>query len=476
MNSKKFQVKSISSVYRFFLNRIAMVALSIGFLVSSTVYKAEAIEGGFVRSDYLPSVVALMKLESDKTPYCSGALITEYVVATAAHCVSDGSGSAFKEIWIAPSGIDLNKVSSRYRVTGVFIPTGYKDSSSTKVTDNDIAFVTVKASLGKTPLVRLATLAESKSFYGQSVVVGGYGRNRPSGPTSVSPLFVQLKIIDWVLPEFTYGNYAHVVATDTESACPGDSGGPMFKETPTGLALLGVMAGTNGCVSTTARDERLVGFLISAFNSTLQLAKDAVSAAPKSPENLKVEISEDKVTVSWQDVADNLLRSTTKYEIKDSSGNLLCVAQFVGIFNNASKCIFSVSPTTSEFLTLTPIGIQKNAPAISIDIKSAVTFAKERIALQDKNKADAEARVKAEAEAKAKAENEAKTKADQEAKARAEAEAKAKAEAEARAIAQAAAAAEVAKNKKITITCVKGKTKKKISAINPKCPKGYTKK
>jgi hypothetical protein len=48
-------------------------------------------------------------------------------------------------------------------------------------------------------------------------------------------------------------------------------------------------------------------------------------------------------------------------------------------------------------------------------------------------------------------------------KAKAEAEAKAKAEAEAK------------KPLKSSITCVKGKTKKKVTSINPKCPKGYTK-
>ena len=30
--------------------------------------------------------------------------------------------------------------------------------------------------------------------------------------------------------------------------------------------------------------------------------------------------------------------------------------------------------------------------------------------------------------------------------------------------------------KKISITCVKGKTTKKVTAINPKCPAGYKKK
>ena len=33
-----------------------------------------------------------------------------------------------------------------------------------------------------------------------------------------------------------------------------------------------------------------------------------------------------------------------------------------------------------------------------------------------------------------------------------------------------------ASTKKTTITCVKGKTAKKVTAVNPKCPSGYKKK
>jgi len=73
------------------------------------------------------------------------------------------------------------------------------------------------------------------------------------------------------------------------------------------------------------------------------------------------------------------------------------------------------------------------------------------------DKAEAEANAKAEAEAKAAAE-------------RAAAELKAKQEAEA------AAAAVAAKSKKSTITCLKGKLTKKVTAVNPRCPKGYKKK
>ena len=425
--------------------------LSILLFASSLIGmgpSAQAIEGGFTKPEFMQGVVPFLKTQTDKLPYCSGALMSEYIIATAAHCVADGSGNALKEIWVAPAGSDLNKSPATYRVTGVFIPANYKDSSSTKVTDNDIAFVTVKNSLGKTPFVRIAPLGEARGFYGQSVYVAGYGRNRPLGPTSPTPLFLLQRIIDWILPEFTYGNYAHIIATDKESPCPGDSGGPMFKETPTGLAILGVIAGTNGCTSSTVREERLVGFLISGFNSTHQLAKDAIAVAPKSPENLKVESVGDKVTVSWLDVADTLLRSTVRYSIADSTGKNLCEAYFQGIFNNAKSCNFTVTSATSESAILTPIGISKNGAPISLDIRSAVSYAKEQVAKEERARLEAEAKAKAEADARAKAEADAKARAD------------------------------TASNnpKKITITCVKGKLTKKVTAVNPKCPSGYKKK
>jgi hypothetical protein len=90
-----------------------------------------------------------------------------------------------------------------------------------------------------------------------------------------------------------------------------------------------------------------------------------------------------------------------------------------------------------------------------------------RIAAELKAKQEAEAKARAEAEAKAKAEAEAKAKAEEEARVKAEAELKAKQESEVKAAAE---------KKKITITCVKGKLTKKVTAAKPKCPVGYKKK
>jgi hypothetical protein len=103
-------------------------------------------------------------------------------------------------------------------------------------------------------------------------------------------------------------------------------------------------------------------------------------------------------------------------------------------------------------------------------------------------KAAADLKAKQEAEAKAAADLKAK----QEAEAKAAADLKAKQEAEAKAAADKAAAEKIlsdakaeaarilavakAATKKITITCMKGKLTKKVTAIKPKCPSGYKKK
>ena len=88
------------------------------------------------------------------------------------------------------------------------------------------------------------------------------------------------------------------------------------------------------------------------------------------------------------------------------------------------------------------------------------------------DKAAADLKAKQEADAKAAADLKAK----QEADAKAAADLKAKQEADAKAAADKAAAAKVTALKKITITCVKGKLTKKVTAVKPVCPAGYKKK
>ena len=92
-------------------------------------------------------------------------------------------------------------------------------------------------------------------------------------------------------------------------------------------------------------------------------------------------------------------------------------------------------------------------------IKEAEMIVNQMVIKAAEAKAAAELKAKQEAEEKAAVELKAK----QEAEAKAAAELKAKQEADAKAAAL----------KKTTITCVKGKLTKKVSAVKPKCPSGY---
>jgi hypothetical protein len=120
------------------------------------------------------------------------------------------------------------------------------------------------------------------------------------------------------------------------------------------------------------------------------------------------------------------------------------------------------------------------AYALKNFLVSTKVEAEAKVAAELKRKLDGEARVAAELKAKQEAEAKAaaELKAKQEAEAKAAAELKAKQDAEARTAAdklaaEKVAAAKLASMKKTTITCVKGKLTKKVTAIKPKCPTGY---
>ena len=130
----------------------------------------------------------------------------------------------------------------------------------------------------------------------------------------------------------------------------------------------------------------------------------------------------------------------------------------------------------------------KAAAELKAKQEAEAKAAAEKAADDLKAKQDAEAKVaadlkaKQEAEANAAAELKAKQEADAKAAAeKAAADLKAKKAAEAKAtaakiLAAAKAKAAAAAAKKTTITCIKGKLTKKVTAVKPVCPKGYKKK
>ena len=144
-----------------------------------------------------------------------------------------------------------------------------------------------------------------------------------------------------------------------------------------------------------------------------------------------------------------------EFETKNPNSEIVSVWKFKQgipaslILIDSARCESNLQETMNKYSAVEASNIISGIAGLSDQI----------IVANEKIRAEAEAKTKAEAEAKAKAEAEAKAAA--ELKAKQEAEAKAKAE---------------AAQKKSTITCTKGKKVKKVTAVNPKCPKGYKKK
>jgi hypothetical protein len=418
-----------------------------------------AIEGGYSSPSLTGATVALLDSETGKFAYCSGMLLDENVIATAAHCVIDANGSVRSNIWISPAGADLAASPKLTAAAQVFAVAGWKNTSSS-VSSDDIAFVITKSSLGKPIFSKILSPGEVKALYGQSVILSGYGRKAALQSASQKPLFLQQRAIDWILTGYPFGTYIHVMATDTETPCPGDSGGPIFKEDAGKYYAVGVIAGGNGCTTVSRKEEREVGFIISAFNTLYQEALTATKAAPYVPQKIETTESNGQVKVTWPEVANRLLTTTSAYEVIDGNKKTLCRAEQISLFRNALECSFKIDATSVGPISLIAIGIKTNGQPVDLKLDSAINRLKSAIA--DKAAADAKAIAdKAAADAKAIAD-----KAAADAKAIAD-----KAAADAKAIADKAAVP-----KKTTITCIKGKITKKVTAVNPKCPSGYKKK
>jgi len=131
----------------------------------------------------------------------------------------------------------------------------------------------------------------------------------------------------------------------------------------------------------------------------------------------------------------------------------------IGTQLKSNKHTLLISSMDSSSIT---VHFASTSQTSSNEFKDLVTKSAE---LKTKLDLEAAANAKAVADAKAAAD----LKALQEAEAKAASDFKAKQEAETKAALAAAA-------KKSTITCVKGKLTKKVTAVNPKCPSGYKKK
>lgn len=180
---------------------------------------------------------------------CSGGIISEYVVVTAAHCLNAESGLLSKEVWVLPAGATTKRDS-----LGVFL----KDSSwiavdSTQITltyqngtdlveDDDLAFLVLTTPMKLDIQTNIPSEDETTKLRNSNAALRlyGYGYISDSGNSSDFPSFYVARFDNSVNVSIKNSGYA----TSTDSTvCQGDSGGPVLSVTPTNVTVVGVITG-----------------------------------------------------------------------------------------------------------------------------------------------------------------------------------------------------------------------------------------
>ena len=166
---------------------------------------------------------------------CSGVVLSQTVVLTAAHCIA--SASAWRVHWRAPDNTPILVEPKYVRVHPEYDPKAIKK----RVKSVDLAVVVLNDPLPDS-FVPISFATAEMLDAGETVIVGGYGLSEEKKPKALGKfLSTTLSVVE------PYGPSRFVLWLKDNSeagagGCHGDSGGPMFAQG----ALIAIIAWTTG--------------------------------------------------------------------------------------------------------------------------------------------------------------------------------------------------------------------------------------
>lgn len=269
------------------------------------VVPAKAIENGIDASGNSHVVKIISQYNKTKVNVCSGGVLSEYVVVTAAHCLDDESGLLSKEIWVLPPGSASKRdASGAYlqesnwiSVDSTKITLTYQNSSQ-KVENDDLAFLV----LSKPVELKVSTTIPSEDettrlkSANSPLRLYGYGYTSDSGASVDTPKYFVARF-DSQTP-VSVKNSGYATSADSTS-CQGDSGGPVLSVTPTNVTVVGVITG--GPTSIKCGKKQSDGKYYTLFTYLSRYANLAFAAA--SSANMRIVENSNQTSASKEALA-----------------------------------------------------------------------------------------------------------------------------------------------------------------------------
>jgi len=183
---------------------------------------------------------------------CTGGLWKPQVIVTAAHCVMETVSSpivATSSVTVWPPGANIEATGpADVQVTSILADWNNNENG----TERDIAFLTLSAPIGSTPISRLASEREVADLIRSKATLTyiGYGftvpRNDPSEASTPIPLWLTQPLTDeYASVDIESGSFT-MLGDGITSTCAGDSGGPFLYEAAGEVLLVGPLSGGTG--------------------------------------------------------------------------------------------------------------------------------------------------------------------------------------------------------------------------------------
>jgi secreted trypsin-like serine protease len=164
------------------------------------------------------AVVLLNVVSASGVAVCSGTMIAPTKILTAAHCISADTRRVVAGVWSA-DGTVTGKVASRWAVHPQFQRTA-------SVLLNDVAVVVMPSAM---PNPSMSVLVSAPTSAGQGVYLAGWGA--PGYDLAVG--FTTLISVNENSLRYQY-------SSKLSNACPGDSGGPVYRMVSGRAAVVGI--------------------------------------------------------------------------------------------------------------------------------------------------------------------------------------------------------------------------------------------